>query len=911
MNKKKKLIIFSLFLIFLLFLVKIAGAQDLGIETMDEGLDGALGEAGTDPRMLVARIIQIALGFLGILALSLVLYAGFLWMTSAGNEEKIDKAKGILKNAVIGLIIIMSSWGIVTFIIYKLGQASGSLAPVIPFRPAPPGEIGSHGFGAIGNCALETVYPENNQRDVPRNTAIIINFKEEISSEGLCVNQDRRTCECGTKGCDLLNPNVIRVYREDLGDSCGASSCPSHSSNVVDINLSISLDEKTIFLVPKAYLGEQNNQVKYLVKLTDQIKGLEGQSVFRDCATKGFVWGFEVGGRLDLTPPQTIYRSLAPRPDNEKDSETLLNPAEAAEAVIEVLSCPQVYQSAKILSVESRSGGNEATAGALTYKGELTKFIVQITSGDNNRAQLFDDNNNLLGAADFDSEGTAKFSPFFVLTAPERQAGNSWLVTMQPERSADTLTIGGDIYTFSPNAGGSYIQYPEDCRAEKIVENIYVALSGSEQVELEKISDTRLKIKAKQAGNQGNNLKIAVSNQEAIRVVSQFSGGVDRSKISRINHRQDVPMNTVIQLNFDKTMNPLQISGLAKEVADYVRVINYNSQAKLAGETCLANEECRSYKCEGLGEKVCVGDYLAGKFMLSNQFRTLEFISDETCGVNACGEEIYCLPPNSHLLVELEAADLKTCYSNDDCLSYAPYSLCRDSGLGYNTCQNSEGKNYPMANIVSNGLTDASLNSLDGNRDRFADGPLNYHNDNHYSEEQQSDSAANQEKDSYHFSFFVSDKLNLDPPVIEEIGPGQDEYGVKSDSQIKIVWNTLMMNSSLTTGSRIIDTGKNKTVHKMINLRSGGDSRVGYWITNNNEDINNDSEPDRTVTYLNHTPLLESMNYQAQVGSGVKDIYQNCYKPSAGAGCQGVSVETPSCCYGLGTSELNDEGNCY
>ena len=69
---------------------------------------------------------------LGILALSLVLYAGFLWMTSAGNEEKIDKAKGILKNAVIGLIIIMSSWGIVTFIIYKLDKPPGLWRQLFP-----------------------------------------------------------------------------------------------------------------------------------------------------------------------------------------------------------------------------------------------------------------------------------------------------------------------------------------------------------------------------------------------------------------------------------------------------------------------------------------------------------------------------------------------------------------------------------------------------------------------------------------------------------------------------------------------------------------------------------------------------------------------------------------------------------
>lgn len=85
-----------------------------------------------DPRIVAARIIRVALGFLGILALAIVLYGGFVWMTSAGNPEKIDKAKKILTNGLIGLIIIIFAFGITQFVLNKLLEAAGMGAPSAP-----------------------------------------------------------------------------------------------------------------------------------------------------------------------------------------------------------------------------------------------------------------------------------------------------------------------------------------------------------------------------------------------------------------------------------------------------------------------------------------------------------------------------------------------------------------------------------------------------------------------------------------------------------------------------------------------------------------------------------------------------------------------------------------------------------
>ncbi|PKM87118.1 hypothetical protein CVU83_03380, partial [Candidatus Falkowbacteria bacterium HGW-Falkowbacteria-2] len=79
-----------------------------------------------DPRTIVARVINIAMSVLGIIAVGLILWGGFVWMTAGGQEEKIDQAKKILRNGVIGLLIILSAWGIVTFILSSLLGATNS-----------------------------------------------------------------------------------------------------------------------------------------------------------------------------------------------------------------------------------------------------------------------------------------------------------------------------------------------------------------------------------------------------------------------------------------------------------------------------------------------------------------------------------------------------------------------------------------------------------------------------------------------------------------------------------------------------------------------------------------------------------------------------------------------------------------
>ncbi|OGY47378.1 MAG: hypothetical protein A2663_01590 [Candidatus Buchananbacteria bacterium RIFCSPHIGHO2_01_FULL_46_12] len=73
----------------------------------------------------IAEIIGIVLGFLGIIFLVLLIYAGFLWMTAAGSEEKVKKAKDIMIAAIIGVTIILTAYAITWFVFNNLLKATG------------------------------------------------------------------------------------------------------------------------------------------------------------------------------------------------------------------------------------------------------------------------------------------------------------------------------------------------------------------------------------------------------------------------------------------------------------------------------------------------------------------------------------------------------------------------------------------------------------------------------------------------------------------------------------------------------------------------------------------------------------------------------------------------------------------
>ena len=69
----------------------------------------------TDVYLIIAAIIEIILRISALAAVAFIIYGGFQFITSRGEPDKAAKARGTVQNALIGLVISISSAAIVTY----------------------------------------------------------------------------------------------------------------------------------------------------------------------------------------------------------------------------------------------------------------------------------------------------------------------------------------------------------------------------------------------------------------------------------------------------------------------------------------------------------------------------------------------------------------------------------------------------------------------------------------------------------------------------------------------------------------------------------------------------------------------------------------------------------------------------
>lgn len=71
--------------------------------------------------IVLKNLVNGALIFLGAVAVIMIIYAGYKLLTAGGDAKKLDDAKKTLRNVIIGLIIVLLSFMIVSFISYVTG----------------------------------------------------------------------------------------------------------------------------------------------------------------------------------------------------------------------------------------------------------------------------------------------------------------------------------------------------------------------------------------------------------------------------------------------------------------------------------------------------------------------------------------------------------------------------------------------------------------------------------------------------------------------------------------------------------------------------------------------------------------------------------------------------------------------
>ena len=90
----------------------------------------AAGEPGLQGKSnlpaLVGMFINVFLSIIGIVFVALLIYGGFVYMTAAGEKERVTKGTNIIRQSVIGLVIVVSSYAISTFVINSIAKGPGT-----------------------------------------------------------------------------------------------------------------------------------------------------------------------------------------------------------------------------------------------------------------------------------------------------------------------------------------------------------------------------------------------------------------------------------------------------------------------------------------------------------------------------------------------------------------------------------------------------------------------------------------------------------------------------------------------------------------------------------------------------------------------------------------------------------------
>ncbi len=309
-----------------------------------------------DPRQFIANLIRAFLGLLGLIALVLFLYGGYLYMTSAGNPEKVDRAKTLIRNAIIGLVIIVSSYGIATFI-FSILLGPGGVRGI----PGGPGGGPGGALGTLGGGILESHYPARNATGIPRNTKIIVTFKEPMQLDTI-INDNKTP--------DPVDDRIVAANIRIRKTADNASTGPF----LTNVRAAVTEDKRTFVFAPLDLLGSSTASTSYTVLLGSGIKKANGNPAFG--ALGSYDWKFDVSTEVDNTPPQ--IESVIPEPDSTNPRNVIVQ-INFTEAIDPTTASGTVAQG-KFTNITVRDKSNNALVEGTYSVANMYRTVEFITT---------------------------------------------------------------------------------------------------------------------------------------------------------------------------------------------------------------------------------------------------------------------------------------------------------------------------------------------------------------------------------------------------------------------------------------------------------------------------------------------------------------------------------------------------
>lgn len=143
---------------------------------------------------VIGDVVGVVLSLLGVLFFLLILYAGIMWMTAFGAAEKAEKAKEILIQASVGLIIVLSAYAISTFVFSRLGAGGGATSTTQTGQPCD--DKDNRVWDASGECVTECKFENPNGYCTTQATCegIQTRISTVVIKTGLCPGAVENIC---------------------------------------------------------------------------------------------------------------------------------------------------------------------------------------------------------------------------------------------------------------------------------------------------------------------------------------------------------------------------------------------------------------------------------------------------------------------------------------------------------------------------------------------------------------------------------------------------------------------------------------------------------------------------------------------------------------------------------------------
>ncbi len=322
MKLMKRIALLSVFVV-----VGFVAFTDPTFAQLSTANSGGIALGQRSPFEIISSVINIFLGFLTFLAVLIIMYGGWLWMTAAGNEEKVEQAKKVLINGTIGLIIILASWGIAVWILRAIADATGT-------------DLAGDGTGACAGCSIPggassnfrviSTNPENNASNVLLCTDVTVRMSLPVDKATVTNNSFKVTVENGAAAGANCSTN----------NACASGLCDQASQQCVGDQLAGTIgfapgDTAEYFNFVPEKTFEKNTRYRGVVLggtqgvlsagTTPSPDGsISGGATSRVSMSQAYEWTFTTGSDTDTVPPTVVRSESSPFP-NHKAEDMCLN----------------------------------------------------------------------------------------------------------------------------------------------------------------------------------------------------------------------------------------------------------------------------------------------------------------------------------------------------------------------------------------------------------------------------------------------------------------------------------------------------------------------------------------------------------------------------------------------------------